>query len=167
MTDTTGSIEASELTVRPADARDVQAMADLLGELFASDASAMPHIFAVASEADRLDYLSTRLSEQNEHFFVATSHDDVIGMLSLEEFRREQRLGRQPDHHVMIHLLVVKDSHRRQGIGGRLMKHAREWTKAQSFESMRVHVWEFNEPARKLYESQGYVTLSRVMAIDL
>jgi ribosomal protein S18 acetylase RimI-like enzyme len=170
MTETANNERSSEpdaFVIRPADARDVQAMAALLGELYASDASAVPAIFAVASDADRLEYISTKLSEQNERFFVATSQGEVVGMLSFEEVRREQRLGRQPDHHVMINLLVVKDSRRREGVGRRLMRHARDWAKAQGFETLRVHVWEFNEPARRLYESQGYMTLSRVMAVDL
>jgi ribosomal protein S18 acetylase RimI-like enzyme len=152
------------LSIRLADTHDVEAMADLLGEFFDSHAVQLPSVFASAPPADRISYVREMLRQDNHRFFVATMQDRVVGMLSLEEVRRERTIGRAPEDHVMIHLVAVNASERRRGIATRLMRFAQRWVKTRGFTTIRIHVWEFNEAAQKLYESVGYTTLSRVLS---
>jgi ribosomal protein S18 acetylase RimI-like enzyme len=103
------------------------------------------------------------LEAAEQRAFVATRGDDVAGVLTLEEVRLPAALGRRADQHAFIHFLAVAPAHRRQGVATQLLQHARSWSAEHGFHTVRLHVWEHNEAARRLYERAGYATLSRTL----
>ncbi|UCD44965.1 MAG: GNAT family N-acetyltransferase, partial [Candidatus Bathyarchaeota archaeon] len=52
--------------------------------------------------------------------------------------------------------LHVVPEFRRQGLAKRLLVNAEEWARQQDLGSIALHVIDFNEQARRLYESTGY-----------
>ena len=51
---------------------------------------------------------------------------------------------------------MVAASHRQLGIGTRLLEEAVEWARAAGILKLELHVFPWNEPALRLYESFGF-----------
>lgn len=155
------------VTIREAHDADLDALVELLGGLFDDDAAALPGLFARAGERELGEYWAELLAGGTQRVFVAVRGNDIAGVLTLEEVRREATLGRRADHHAFIHFLAVAPTHRRQGIATKLLQHARQWSADHGFHKLRLHVWEHNETARRLYERAGYATLTRTMEVEI
>jgi GNAT superfamily N-acetyltransferase len=158
------SAETEAPLIRFAEMQDIEGMAEVLGEFFDSHAAALPAIFTSASAADRISYLREMLAAAEQRWLVATLRDRIVGMLYFEAVRRAARIGRHAENHVMVHVVAVRKSERRRGIATRLLGRAQIWAKEHGFDAIRVHVWDFNEAAQRLYESVGYSTSSRIMS---
>ncbi len=154
-------------TIREALPGDIDALAGLLGAFFNEDAAVLPSVFAPASEGELRDYWSELIENRTQRIFIAELGEEIAGVLTLEEVRRRATLGRHADTHTFIHFLAVATAHRRKGIGTRLLHHAHQWSTAHGYRTVRLHVWERNEAARRLYARLGYATLSRMLAIDV
>lgn len=153
-------------TIRAARPADINALAALLGALFDEDAAALPSVFAPAGEGELEGYWAKLIAAGEQRIFVAEVDREVAGVLTLEEVRRPAALGRLADFHAFIHFLAVAPAHRRQGVATRLLRHARRWSAEHGFHTVRLHVREHNEAARRLYARLGYATLSRTLAVD-
>lgn len=57
---------------------------------------------------------------------------------------------------VWIYNLHVVPEYRRKGVARRLLGEAEKWARLEGLKSIGLHVIDFNEPARCLYESMGY-----------
>lgn len=55
-----------------------------------------------------------------------------------------------------IYNLHVAPGYRRKGVARLLLGEAETWARGRGFQSIGLHVADFNEPALRLYESQGY-----------
>ena len=55
-----------------------------------------------------------------------------------------------------IYNLHVAPEHRRRGVARRLLGEAEDWARLEGSRSIGLQVIDFNEPARRLYESLGY-----------
>ncbi|MBX3218733.1 MAG: GNAT family N-acetyltransferase [Labilithrix sp.] len=60
----------------------------------------------------------------------------------------------------LVDNVVVRAAHRGRGIGTQLMSHAEAWAHEHGAIATELHVWSFNEAARRLYERLGYATRS-------
>jgi len=67
------------------------------------------------------------------------------------------------DRHANIFLLYVAPDHRRLGIASVLLHTAETWAKERGDRQITLQVFEFNEPAIRLYEKLGYQVQSWVM----
>ena len=104
------------------------------------------------SVADERPYLKAVRRHDVAAVFVAVDEDDgsVVGRLSL---------ARDP-HPASAHVadlgLMVAASHRRRGIGRSLLARAVTWADASGVRKLELHVFPWNEPAIRLYESFGF-----------
>ncbi|HEX5583346.1 GNAT family protein [Gaiella sp.] len=104
------------------------------------------------SAADERRYLKAVRRHEDAAVFVAFDEDDsrVVGRLSL---------ARDP-HPASAHVadlgLMVAASYRRQGIGRSLLARAVTWAEASGVRKLELHVFPWNEPAIRLYESFGF-----------
>jgi ribosomal protein S18 acetylase RimI-like enzyme len=67
------------------------------------------------------------------------------------------------DRHANVFLLYVAPEHRRRGIASVLLHTAETWATERGDRQITLQVFEFNEPAIRLYEKQGYQVQSLVM----
>jgi putative acetyltransferase len=104
------------------------------------------------SVADERRYLKAVRRHADAAVFVAVDDADgtLVGRLSL---------ARDP-HPACSHVadlgLMVAASHRRRGIGRSLLDTAVRWARASGVRKLELHVFPWNEPAIRLYESFGF-----------
>jgi diamine N-acetyltransferase len=68
-----------------------------------------------------------------------------------------------PRRFVNIDDLVVSEHVRHQGVGQTLVERVHQWAREKGVTEVELNVWEFNTPARSLYEKLGYQTTRRIM----
>jgi RimJ/RimL family protein N-acetyltransferase len=103
------------------------------------------------SAADERRYLKAVRRHADAAVFVAVDDRDVVvGRLSL---------ARDP-HPASTHVadlgLMVAAHYRRQGIGRALLETAVEWANVSGIRKLELHVFPWNKPAIRLYDSFGF-----------
>ena len=102
------------------------------------------------SIGDERRYLKTVLRHPDAAVFVADDDGDVVGRISLS------RDPHPASRHVADLGLMVAASHRGQGIGTMLLEEAVSWSRMSEIRKLELHVFPWNEPALRLYESFGF-----------
>ena len=102
------------------------------------------------SIGDERRYLKTVLRHPDAAVFVADDDGDVVGRISLS------RDPHPASRHVADLGLMVAASHRGQGIGTMLLEEAVRWSRMSEIRKLELHVFPWNEPALRLYESFGF-----------
>jgi RimJ/RimL family protein N-acetyltransferase len=81
---------------------------------------------------------------------VAADGPTVVGRLSLA------RDPHPSSRHVADLGLIVAEPYRRRGIGRALLQAAVEWAREHAVRKLELHVFTWNEPALRLYDSFGF-----------
>jgi RimJ/RimL family protein N-acetyltransferase len=102
------------------------------------------------SIGDERRYLKTVLRHPDAAVFVAEDDGVVVGRLSLS------RDPHPASRHVADLGLMVAVSHRGKGIGRMLLEEAVKWSRMSEIRKLELHVFPWNEPALRLYESFGF-----------
>ena len=102
------------------------------------------------SIGDERRYLKTVHRHPDAAVFVADDEGAIVGRLSLS------RDPHPASRHVADVGLMVAAGHRRQGIGRLLLEEAVAWSQRSEIGKLELHVFPWNEPALRLYESFGF-----------
>jgi len=102
------------------------------------------------SVGDERRYLRHVQRHPDAAVLVAEDDGVVVGRLSLA------RDPHPASRHVADLGLMVAANHRRQGIGTALLEHAVGWARLAGVRKLELHVFPWNEPAIRLYESFGF-----------
>ena len=102
------------------------------------------------SIGDERRYLKTVLRHPDAAVFVAEDDGVVVGRLSLS------RDPNPASRHVADLGLMVAASHRGKGIGTMLLEEAVNWSRRSEIRKLELHVFPWNAPALRLYESFGF-----------
>ena len=100
------------------------------------------------------------ISEEN--MYIAKYKDKIVGAVILNhepESAYDSVKWKSDDNYdeiLVIHTLVVNPNYLRLGIGKKIMDFAYKHAKSLKVKSIRLDVYEKNEPAIKLYEKCGY-----------
>jgi len=138
------------IRVRPAvpgDASALVALAESVGReegrwILASD--------GWRSVSDERRFLRGVHSHSDAAVYVAEDDGVVAGRLSLA------RDPHPASRHVADLGLMVAAGHRRRGVGKALLDEAVVWARSAGVRKLELHVFPWNEPARRLYESFGF-----------
>ena len=132
---------------RPSDARELVALAEAVGR------EEERWILSAAewrSVADERRFLKAVQRHDDAAVFVAEDQGRVVARLSLS------RDPHPSSRHVADLGLMVAAGRRRRGIGRVLLEEAVSWARASGIEKLELHVFPWNEPALRLYESFGF-----------
>jgi RimJ/RimL family protein N-acetyltransferase len=138
------------IVIRRAEPGDAVALVDLAEAVGREDGDWLLSTDVWRSAAEERRYLKAVRRHADAAVFVAVDGDDVVGRLSV---------ARDPhpfSRHVADLGLFVAASHRRRGIGRRLLEETVDWARAAGVRKLELHVFPWNEPAIRLYESFGF-----------
>jgi RimJ/RimL family protein N-acetyltransferase len=102
------------------------------------------------SISDERRYLKSVYRHPDAAVFVAEAGGAVVARMSLA------RDPHPASRHVADLGLMVDAGHRRRGIGTKLLDAAVEWARLSGVTKLELHVFPWNEPAIRLYESFGF-----------
>jgi len=102
------------------------------------------------SVADERRYLKTVQRHPDAAVYVAEDDGRLVGRLSLS------RDPHPASRHVADLGLMVDAEYRRRGIGKTLLEEAVVWARGVGIRKLELHVFPWNEPALRLYESFGF-----------
>ena len=102
------------------------------------------------SVRDERRYLKAAQTHRDAAVFVADEDGLVLGRLSLA------RDPHPASRHVADLGLMVAAGARRRGIGRMLLTEGMEWARTHGVRKLELHVFPWNEPALRLYESFGF-----------
>ncbi len=102
------------------------------------------------SVTDERRYLKTVQRHPDAAVFVAEDDGRLVGRLSLS------RDPHPASRHVADLGLMVDAAYRRRGIGRTLLEEAVVWARTAGIRKLELHVFPWNEPALRLYESFGF-----------
>lgn len=139
------------IDVRPAEPADAPALVALAAEVGREPGGWLLTTETWRSATDERRYLRAVRRHADAAVFVAVDGEQVVGRLSV---------ARDP-HPASAHVadlgLMVAASHRRRGIGRRLLDQAVSWARQSGVRKLELHVFPWNEPAIRLYETFGFV----------
>lgn len=102
------------------------------------------------SLSDERRYLKTVQRHPDAAVFVAEDDGRIVARLSLS------RDLHPASRHVADLGLMVDSAYRRRGIGRTLLEEAVGWAREAGVLKLELHVFPWNEPALRLYESFGF-----------
>jgi len=102
------------------------------------------------SVRDERRYLKAAQTHRDAAVFVAEEDGLVLGRLSLA------RDPHPASRHVADLGLMVAAGARRRGVGRMLLTEGVEWARTHAVRKLELHVFPWNEPALRLYDSFGF-----------
>lgn len=138
------------VTIRPARPDDAAGLVQLGSSVGREDGAWLLTSEGWRSVAEERRYLRALRRYAHAAVFVAEDGDDIVGRLSLA------RDNHPSSQHVADLGLMVAASHRRRGIGRALLEQAVSWARDTGVRKLELHVFPWNEPAIRLYETFGF-----------
>lgn len=156
------------ILLREASREDYDAVCILLAQGDRFHAEALPQIFRpIEGPARSREYFEKILDNENAAIFVAEQNVVLIGMIQCDMRSVPELSLLVPRHFAYIDNLVVSERFRHRGVGLALVERVHQWSREKGLTGVELGVWEFNMPARLLYEKLGYQTTRRIMSRSL
>jgi len=138
------------IRVRHAEATDAAALVSLAEAVSREEGRWILTTESWRSIRDERRYLKTVRRHPDAAVFVAEDDGAVLARLSLA------RDPHPASRHVADLGLMVAADARRRGIGRALLDEAVTWARTAGVRKLELHVFPWNEPALRLYESFGF-----------
>ena len=160
-----------QLRVRLAQSADYHAACRLWAEADALHARERPDRFRPTDQPARSRRLfDAHLADPDQALFVAEVDGEVVGLVRVQALERPEVPdvpALTPRRYAMVQELAVAQTHQRSGIAARLMEEAHRWARDRNLTQIELGVYEFNQPALRLYSKLGYTTDSRRLSRPL
>jgi diamine N-acetyltransferase len=148
--------------IREAALADHEAISLLYAQVDALHAHGRPDAFQKPPRPRSIAFLQEHLAQVDAAMFVADI-GGVVGFAFVKLGRPPGDAMHRPRLFAYVEEVVVSADHRRLGVGKALMYRVDGWARDRKVDQIELIVWEFNEEARKFYESLGYTTSYRRM----
>jgi RimJ/RimL family protein N-acetyltransferase len=140
-----------QFQVRPAQPGDAAALVGLAEAVGSEPEGWLISESRWRSIAEERRYLRAVRRHADAAVFVAETAEGIVGRLSVA------RDPHPASRHVADLGLMVAAAVRRRGIGWALLEQAAQWGREAGVRKLELHVFPYNEPAIRLYESFGFV----------
>lgn len=151
-----------DVTIRPASMEDLPAVIAMLEEVDELHRIALPWLFRKVDEPRAAGFLEEFVAKQDRAMLLATTSAGALAGVLYMFLRQGARAPLVvPAIVAEIDALVVGRAWRRRGVGKCLVQAALRWATDHGATRTELGVYEFNESARRFWESVGFHTLSR------
>lgn len=151
------SLRATAVRYREAIESDLPAICALGMEVNTLHHEAFPRHFAAPADPQRDSaHWAASLAQPTATTFVAELEPGQLAGFVTVAIQDEAHSLLQPMRIGRIGTVGVTPEWRGHGVGRALMQQAHDWARARGATELRLHVWAFNEAARRLYEELGY-----------
>lgn len=148
------------IRVRLAQSTDYRAACRLYAEADALHARKRPDRFRPTDRPARSRSLfDAHLVDPDQALFVAEVDGALAGLVRIQAFERSEIPdvpALAPRRYALVQELVVAHAHQRRGIATRLMTEAHRWARDRGLTEIQLTVYDFNQPALRLYDKLGY-----------
>ena len=152
---------AEPVSIRRAEAADLDAIGALLEEVDELHRRALPWLFRRVDGPEQTAFRDAFLSKSDHATFLAVAADGRFAGVLFAFLRPPPRAPIvKPAVVLELDTLAVKACFRRQGIGSKLVDAALAWGILAGASRTELGVFDFNEPARAFWASLGFQVLS-------
>lgn len=151
--------------IRPAVADDLPAIHALYETLFAEMAARQPTLYRGTRQDDV--FLRTMLESDEAALLVAADARDVFGLALVVTQDTPAYTCLIPHHYGLLIDLIVSPDERGQGVGGELIKAAKDWARKGGLDYLELNVQASNAPARAFYAREGFSETSLTLQTPL
>ena len=152
-------------TVRAAVRSDLEALAQMNAEVQHLHARAMSSLFKMPDlDAVRRQF-EAWLDTPQMRIGLAEVDGRHAGYTVSRVRHKHDNPFRYAHRVVTIDQICVRSSVRRKGVGRRLIDAVRAWARDLGVDRVELDVWDFNGDAQAFFESQGFQTTQRFMAL--
>jgi ribosomal protein S18 acetylase RimI-like enzyme len=145
------------VVVRPAEERDVRAIARLNRLVQALHAEAEPAFFRPPEDMPGLEaFHQVGLGAEGRTTLVAEVGPEVVGYVALVLQDRGAHTFAWAHRRLYVDQVGVDPAHRRSGVGRALMAAVEEQARALSVGEVALDTWAFNEEAQAFFRALGY-----------
>ena len=149
------------MTIERAVPEDYEGICDVLAEGDAVHEANVRDVFRPKTGPARpREFLLERIAGPGSTILVAREGARIVGVVEVVMKPPVLRDGMVPRHVALIDNVVVRATHRGGGLGTQLVSHGEAWALEHGAVATELHVWSFNDSARRLYERLGYTTRS-------
>lgn len=142
--------------IRKAEARDLEAVNNLLRQVLGVHHSGRPDLFRKEGKKYTDEELLRIFQDPDTPVFVYEKEGTVLGY-AFCAINRQESGSLMPVKTLYLDDLCVDQKARGQRIGKTLFEYVRAFAKEQGCHNVTLHVWECNPLARAFYESLGLV----------
>lgn len=156
----------ADFIIRPAEARDLEAVADLLRQVLKVHHDGRPDLFNEVGKKYTDDEILAIFANPETPVFVYDKDGAVLGYIFCELRHQSSGSLRTLDT-LYIDDLCVDEKARGQHIGKALFEYAKAFAKEKGCYNVTLHVWDCNPGAKAFYESLGMTPQYTSMEIVL
>ncbi len=163
------TIEVIDMNIREANLDDKKQIAMLFSDENDHHYGLQPEVFNNLSVEEILpeNWFENILKNEFQHIFVAEIETQIVGLIYFTVHQVDDDPLCKQKNWIYIDEMTVMKSHRGKGIGKELLNFVETYVKQIKAESIRLDVWENNEPAIDFYKANGFQTKKYVMWKDL
>lgn len=140
--------------IRKAEARDLDAVNDLLGQVLRVHHEGRPDLFRPQGKKYSDEELLGIFADPLTPVFVYEENDRVVGY-AFCVLQKQESLSLMPLKTLYIDDLCVDEKARGRHVGKALFEYVREFAREQGCYNITLHVWECNPGAIAFYRSLG------------
>lgn len=140
--------------IRKAEARDLDAVNDLLGQVLRVHHEGRPDLFRPQGKKYSDEELLGIFADPRTPVFVYEEDGKVLGY-AFCVLQKQESLSLMPLKTLYIDDLCVDENARGQHIGKALFEYVREFARERGCYNITLHVWECNPGAMAFYRSLG------------
>ena len=156
------------IAIRPAEARDIPRLLELLAQILTLHERLRPELFIPGSTKYTAEELAAILKDPETPVFVAVDEADAVcgyAFCALREPPPSHTL--RPRREFFLDDLCVDEALRGRGIGEALFRFAEREARARGCAALMLHVWAGNDGALRFYEKMGMRPKKTVMELPV
>ncbi len=152
---------AGPVLIRPADADDIETVAALNTVVQSFHATRNPDYFKVDPKPrDVADLLAEHFRRPGHRVFLAAIRERAVGYVWCEVQDIDATALTHRLRRLFVHHVAVAEGARRRGVAGALLDEVDALALERGIDRVDLSAWNFNEPARRLFEKRGYTVFS-------